>query len=242
MTYDRSQLVMHPKPPDFSPVPTFPEGHRFAGSARCTAWSTRNGRQCLGMPVKGKDKCYQHGGATPGGIASANWKHGRTSKYLPARMQDTYNASMHDKELLSLRNEISILDGRIIDLIQRVDLGESGHLWLKSKDVLVQLRKALVTQDTKKVSETIIELDELIRRGYSDYGAWEEVLSAMELRRRLVETERRRLVEMQQMITAEQAQAYLRALTLAVRENVSDANVLNRIQTAFIRISNKPSD
>jgi hypothetical protein len=157
-------------------------------------------------------------------------------------MQESYLASVSDKELLALRHEISVVDARINDLFQRVDIGESGHLWLRSKEVLVQLRKALVSQDSKKVSEAIIELDELIRRGSTDYGAWNEIENTIELRRRLVETERKRLVDMQQMITAEQAAAYLRAITLAVRENVSDPSILNRIQTAFNRISNQHSE
>jgi hypothetical protein len=154
-------------------------------------------------------------------------------------MQESYLASVSDKELLALRNEISVIDARIADLFQRVDIGESGHLWLRSKEVLIQLRKALISQDSKKVGESIIELDELIIRGSTDYGAWNEIENSIELRRRLVETERRRLVDMQSMITAEEAVNYLTAITLAVRENVSDPTVLNRIQTAFNRISNQ---
>lgn len=183
-----------------------------------------------------------HGGKTLSGIASPTWVHGRTSKYLPARMREAYQASMEDKELLALRHELSVTDARIADLYQRVDTGESGKLWLRSREVLQNLRKALATQDPKKTTESIIELDELIRHGASDYSAWDEIHTLFELRRRLVETERRRLVDMQNMITAEQAAAYLRALTLAVRENVTDINILNRIQTAFNRIFNQHSE
>jgi hypothetical protein len=181
-----------------------------------------------------------HGGKTPAGIASTLWRHGRTSKVLPTRLRDAYNASLQDKELLALRSEIALIDARINDLLQRVDIGESGRLWLRSKDVLMQLRRALVSQDSKRVSETILELDDLIRRGNSDYGAWEEIGNSIELRRRVVETERRRLVDMQQMITAEQAQTLISAITLAVKENVTDHAILKRIQTAVTRIISNP--
>jgi hypothetical protein len=236
------EYITYPKPADFVPEPYFPEGHKRAGRVRCQAWSRQRGQQCSSYPKVGKKTCRMHGGSSPGGIASPNWVNGRQSKYLPQRMQESYLASVSDKELLALRHEISVVDARINDLFQRVDIGESGHLWLRSKEVLVQLRKALVSQDSKKVSEAIIELDELIRRGSTDYGAWNEIENTIELRRRLVETERKRLVDMQQMITAEQAAAYLRAITLAVRENVSDPSILNRIQTAFNRISNQHSE
>jgi hypothetical protein len=242
MTYDRSKLVMHPKPNDFMPEPVFPSEHRYAGYKRCKAWSLRNGRQCGSLCMVGKEVCYQHGGASPYGIASPNWVHGRSSKYLPVRMHETYLASMGDKELLALRHEISVIDARIDDLFQRVDIGESGHLWLKTKEALLLLRKVLIKWDTNKLHELLIELDDLTKDGITDYSAWNEIGMQIELRRRLVETERRRLVDMQQMITAEDAANYLTAITLAVRENVSDPTILGRIQTAFNRISNQHSE
>jgi hypothetical protein len=236
------EYTNHPKPADFVPEPFFPPEHKRAGKKRCQAWSRRQGQQCSNYPVKTKSNCRMHGGKTPFGIASATWVHGRNSKYLPARMRDAYQASMEDKELLALRHELSVVDARIADLYQRVDTGESGKLWLRSREVLQDLRKALATQDPKKTTEAIIELDDLIRHGASDYSAWDEIHTLFELRRRLVETERRRLIDMQTMISAEQATGIVRALLYAVRENVTDLNILNRIQTAFNRIFNQHSE
>jgi hypothetical protein len=240
MTYDRSKLVMHPKPNYFVPEPVFLAEHRYAGHKRCKAWSLRNGRQCGSLCMLGKEVCYQHGGATPHGIASPNWVHGRSSKYLPARLQETYLTSMQDKELLALRHEISVVDARIDDLFQRVDIGESGHLWLKTRELLIQLRSVLIKWDTNKLHELLITLDDLVHIGITDYAAWNEISNSIELRRRLVETERKRLVDMQQMITAEQAIDVIGAITTAVKENVTDPTILRRIQTAIIRITNKP--
>lgn len=232
----------YPKPDDFKPEPTFPEGHSRAGQPRCQAWSRRHGAQCGCYPIRGRKTCRMHGGNTPAGIASPLWKHGRTSRYLPTRLQESYEASISDKELLTLRHEIAVIDARINDLFQRVDIGESGKLWLKSKEVLLDLRKALATQDTRKTTEALIELDGLIRQGSSDYAAWDEVQTAIELRRRLVETERKRLMDMQAMISSEQATSLIHALSLAVKENVVDSITLSRIQTAFTRILNQHSE
>lgn len=235
------EYIKYPKPDNFVPEPTFPQGHKRAGRPRCLAWSRQAGRQCDSYPMLGKNVCRMHGGKSPGGIASVLWKTGRTSKYLPGRLQDAYQASINDKELLTLRHEISVVDARISDLFQRVDIGESGKLWLKSKEVLLDLRKALATQDAKKTTEAIMELDVLIRQGSSDYAAWDEVQNSIELRRRLVETERRRLMDMQAMISSEQATALVHALTIAVKENVVDSTTLGRIQASFNRILNQHS-
>src|SRR5512137_2855467 len=112
--------ITYPKPPDFKPEPFFTEGKR-AGQRRCQAWSRQENRQCTMYPMVGKEVCRMHGGKSAGGIASPLWKHGRQSKYLPARMRDAYNASLTDKELLELRGEIALVDARITDLLQRVD-------------------------------------------------------------------------------------------------------------------------
>lgn len=173
------EYITYPKPSDFKPEPTFTEGKR-AGKPRCQGWARQAGRQCKRYPNVDKRVCRNHGGESLSGIASPLWVNGQRSKYLPNRLRDTYIASMQDKELLAMRNEISIIDTRIDDLFKRVDIGESGHLWLRSREVLLQLRKALATQDTKKLQEAIVELDDLIRRGSTDYGAWSEIGSSID--------------------------------------------------------------
>ena len=54
--------------------------------------------------------------------------------------------------------------------------------------------------------------------------------------RRLVESESRRRIQMEQIVTTEQALNYATALGLAVREYVTDRDTLGQIQTAFTRI------
>lgn len=65
---------------------------------------------------------------------------------------------------------------------------------------------------------------------------WEAITELTEQRRKLVETERKRLVDMQQMITAEQAAVLVAALTDAVRRHVHDADTLAKISAEFDHI------
>jgi len=57
-------------------------------------------------------------------------------------------------------------------------------------------------------------------------GAWAVLLTTIETRRRLVDTERRRLAAVEQMITAERAMLLVAALVDAVRRHVDDGVVL----------------
>ena len=96
---------------------------------QCTAKSKRTGKQCKGWSVPGRTVCYQHGGATPRGMALPQTKTGRYSRDLPTRLAARYQESLSDPDLLALREEIALIDARLGDLLKRVDSGESGVLW-----------------------------------------------------------------------------------------------------------------
>lgn len=91
---------------------------------------------------------------------------------------------------------------------------------------LLNLRQEIALIDSR--TGQLLELD--------DPDGWPEIVSLIEQRRKLVETERKRLVEMQQMITAEQAAVLIAALTDAVRRHVDDPDALAAIASEFDRL------
>lgn len=230
-----------PKPEDYSPQEQFPPGHRFAGHHRCQAWSCNHGRQCECLAVLGRNVCRSHGGASPRGIASPSYKDGRHSKYLPKRMLGEFIASGQSNEILSMRQDIALVDARIADLLQRVDTGESGQLWRQLREEVETLRQALAAQNADQVNECVVEIQRIVLRGHADHAAWSEVMNLVNQRRRLAEAERKRIIDMHQILTAEQALAYMQALATAVRDNVTDFDVLTRIQQRFSELAAHPS-
>lgn len=172
--------------------------------------------------------CRVHGGQTPSGLANANTKTGRYSKHLPTRMLADYRASLTDPELLNLREEVSVLDSRIAAVLLRVEQGESGRIWQDLKAAWKTYRKA---PDDIMQAEALATIGDLITQGYMDTIAWGEVVDLIERRRKLVESERKRLVEMQQMMTAGQAQLLMARLYDVVTRHVSDRATLAAIGT-----------
>lgn len=66
-------------------------------------------------------KCYRHGGATPAGIASPHFKHGRDSRYLkhlPVSLALHFDPD--SKNLVALTEELGVLEARIIDVLDRM--------------------------------------------------------------------------------------------------------------------------
>lgn len=196
---------------------------------------TKQGTPCKGIPML-NGRCRLHGGKTPSGVASANFVHGRYSKYMPARLTERYHESEQDGELLNLKAEVSLVDARLADLLTRVDSGEAKTLWERARKATDKMLRSFESNDLGGMHVGILELDRLIGSGLADHEAWYEIQSLLDQRRKLVESERKRLVEMQQMVKAEEAMTLATALLEAVRRNVTDRGVLSAVQMDFNRL------
>lgn len=203
---------------------------------QCTAKAKQSGVQCKNEAINGTTKCRMHGGASLRGIAHPNYQGKGVSKYIPTRLLERYNEAMADSELLSVRKEIALLDARLADLLGRVDTGEAGKLWQTARAAYRDLSVAFNTKNADRIYTAMDTLDNVLGKGASDYAAWSEVQTIIEQRRRLAESERKRLVEMEQIITSEQAMVLVGALLTSVREHVKDRRSLTAIQTEFIRL------
>jgi hypothetical protein len=170
---------------------------------------TRGGNYCKKDPIRGRNRCQLHGGKSPRGIAAGRFKTGKYSKDLPARLSERYLTATSDEKLLELRDEIALIETRLGDLLSRADTGESGATWSQIKTAYEQLRKAASVNDQRKFTESLNEMGRLITKGAGDYAVWDEIFKAVSAKRRGVETERKRLVDLKQMMTAEQAMGML---------------------------------
>ncbi len=196
--------------------------------ALCAARKT-NGEPCKAQAMHGMRVCRVHGGMTPRGLASPHYKTGRYSRSLPARLASRYEAARQDGDLLALREDVALLDARLEDLLARVDTGESGALWQRLMTARMELLEAQRTKDHLGQLAALRDILDLISQGHTDYRAWGEMASVLEQRRRLVESERRRLTETHQMITADKAMLLIGAIVGVIKEHVSERDTLSAI-------------
>src|SRR5688500_15140239 len=74
---------------------------------------TRYGGPCRQPAMRTNGRCRMHGGKTPSGLASPNLLHGRYSKDLPTQLLTRFEEALEDRELLSLRQDVGLLDAMI---------------------------------------------------------------------------------------------------------------------------------
>ena len=208
---------------------------------QCTATSKRTGRPCGARAMTGRHLCYHHGGKSPVGPALPQWKDGGRSKYLPKRLLDDYQASLDNPDKLVLDADIALIDSRLNDVLRKVDSGESGRLWSELRETVREYEAAQRARDTAAVALAVNTLVDLVKRGQHDSAAWAEVTGLIERRRKLVESERKRLVEAQQLVHVEQAAALLALLVDAVRRHVRDDATLRAITHEYARLTGSRS-
>lgn len=185
----------------------------------------------------GKSVCHMHGGKTPVGPALPQYQNGRYSKYLPERMLDRYHEAEQDSELLALRAEVALIDSRLLDVLKRVDTGESSRIWGQLRDAVTNLETAQVIEDHIETRFAISRIKKLVNAGAADWAAWSDVRTLVQERKGLVESERKRLVEAQRMIAVDQAMAVMGLLIEAVRRHVPDAVALRAITDEWSRLT-----
>ncbi len=162
---------------------------------QCAGTSKRSKQQCKRNAKPGRAVCKIHGGDTPVGLAAPNFKTGRYSKYLPAGLTERYVAARIDPELLSLRDEIGLVDTRITEVLTS-------------------------TSDSATPLAAV----------------WGTLEPLIEQRRRLVESEHKRLHVLHSVITAEQLMLLLATITNVIRAHVHDRQALSAISLELKRL------
>jgi hypothetical protein len=170
--------------------------------------------------------CRMHGGKTPKGPALPQFRTGKFSKVLPVRLAAAYREAAKDPELLSLRSEIALLDARIIELLGRAETGESGALWDALQHAWAQFRRERASGDVQGMHAAMAHLDALMEQGLRDHLAWAEIGDAIEQRRKLVDSEQKRLVALRQVLSREQALTLIGVLTQIITKHIADRSTL----------------
>jgi hypothetical protein len=150
---------------------------------------------------------------------------------------DRYQQSANDPDQLALRHDIALLDARLDDLLRRVGTGESGDAWTRLRKVFAEFYKAHEADDDDKMDQKVEALNEIIAEGAGDETNWAEVLSLLEQRHRMVESEQKRQITGKTMLRADDAAAFVDAMIQSVRLHVKDSDALAAIGADFARFT-----
>ncbi len=217
--------------------------------AECGA-NKRKGGTCRSTVVYPNGRCKLHGGKALAGIASPTFRTGRYSKHLPAHLSADYEAAKADPELVECRDELALVDSRLGQLAQRLQSGKDADLWaslsfnftnlaagMDSLLSAIEVEGEEAETALRETTEALEACRSVVNEVRASESTWREMYAVLEQRRKLVETESKRLKDMQQMITVERAMTLIAALADSVRRNVTDREQLAAIQSDLLRLT-----
>lgn len=204
---------------------------------KCGAKLRRHPGMFCTQPKMPNGRCKMHGGKALKGPASGSYKTGRYSTYalaLPERYRDTFFRALDAKKAIELTEQIALVEAREVELVARLTPETSTALWHRARAALDELREAygMVDSDPKKALIAAASFDALVaavEQGVSNESTWALLLDTLEARRKLVDTERRRVEALGAHLTPEQAIQFAAQIIGIVRDETNDRKLLDAI-------------
>ena len=196
---------------------------------------TRNDGKCQRRPTL-NGRCHLHGGRSLAGKDSPTFKHGRYSKYLPTKLQERANELLKSRQLFEARDDMALLQMRLCGLLEGKTVGPDQ--WDIASASVLALKNALSEGDTAATQAAMAEVDEFFKRGLEDAAAWQEIYRIQNLINKTRDSSTRRDAVKTQSISLIEAQVLMSRIVDAVRQHVTDRDILVKIAQEFTRVTN----
>lgn len=187
---------------------------------RCTAKSKRSQQRCSNWACRGSDKCRMHSGKNQlKGWAQPMAKTGKYSKYIAGSLRERYEESIANEDIANLSSELGLLDARASEILEKLGTGETSELWQSLNKTWLEFMMAVRVGDSETQNKLLGVLNRMITQGHSSSAQWEELFHVIEKRRKVSETENKRLATSRDMISVEQAVLMINMLIEATRQS-----------------------
>lgn len=145
---------------------------------------------------------------------------------------------------MSNRASLEIIRTRILQLLERIDLNEAPDRLAKLSKLWQKFRGLENSGNTVDAMTIKVEIDMEFEKAYHDYQSWKQMFEALDLDRKMVESEVKIAKDIQAILTAEDAYELAAKLLGAIISTVNETDIpapvknlfLKRIQYEFTRI------
>ena len=187
-------------------------------------------------------RCRMHGGKARKGVEHPNSSHLRYSKYAPDKIVERYKEMVADPQMLTLKEEIALIRARIAELLGNIKEQQSEQTWVELRATLRQVQKARSKKDVPKMATGLTQMEELIEAGFSTVDDWGELGAQMDRLSRLVALERRHIIEMRYLMSAEQVGVLFTQLIQILTMRITDADTRRAVVTDIRGLLAHPGD
>jgi hypothetical protein len=184
--------------------------------------TTRSGSRCRNVPVPGRHRCRLHGGATPRGYLSPNFRGKGYSTFVDPNLGRVLDAVGDVDSFIDASHEVTLLRGRLAELAQSLSDDADPRAWSTLKRDAQALVAAFANDDipaARKLADAIADrTSKAVRRN----AHWKDIESAARTFAKIVDHQRKVADLLSQIVSRDVFARMWNALTLAI------ANVIRR--------------
>lgn len=200
---------------------------------------------CGQSAVDGYSLCVTHGGPVPsrnfygrGGRMTT----GSGSQFPLTRLASTYRKMRSDGRVLSNRAAVEIIDERVLQLAERIDVDDAPDRINSLYIAWTEYQQAKAQGKTVEMLQKEQLLDHLFEKARTDYEAWNQMMVALDLRRKMVESEVKVLKEIKAIMTVEDGYHLLAKMESVLMKLIDDPKKLKQVQYEFTRLIGESGD
>lgn len=158
--------------------------------------------------------------------------------------RDAYLRSVNSDDQLSLRDEIGLIDVRLMQLARQAGGVESGETWRALREKRKEFSTIQRSADTpeKKAADAqrcLEDIWRLIDKGVGEWATWKDAEQTILAKEKIVRSERKRLHEERKLISVEACHFLLGQMAAAVLEIVPDVRQQALIAERYILLSGR---
>lgn len=201
--------------------------------------------KCGRDAVVGYRLCMNHGGpvASRKFYGVGRMKNGSTSSFKIMRLAAKYNQMQNDGRLLSNRAAIEIIDTRIKELLDRVDVKDAPERVSLLYSLWQDYEKYLDDGNSIEAVVTRKKISEAFEKTYHDYQGWKQIFEALDLRGKSVEREIKTITAIKAIMTAEEGyELVAKVAAITIRLIGENPSKLKEAQYEFARLIGESSD
>ena len=199
--------------------------------------SRQSGRPCRGRRAGPNGRCAWHGGRAAAGANHGNFKHGRYSKFVPSALAKKYRDAEANPEVLSLRSDVALIEAMIAERLENMQQqGGTAEDWASASRSFRQVVAAIQGGDPQQLDESLKHLGKVLDEGGALHKQRAELQRMIDSKGRATDRENRRLKDLQQYMTMQQAMALMGFLADSITRHCHDQHVRQLIHADFAKI------
>lgn len=189
---------------------------------RCEHNAKRTGRRCRNPAIKGRNGCAVHGGRTPRGVESANYKGKGYSPYVPIPFLEVYEDMRSDDTLANVRDEMALGRMFIAGHLEHLGTVDNKETLPELLNMLQDMKTYYRSSDATGMANTIDGMEQIITNRLEQLKTEDKIMERVEQQRKLVETEQKISLQGERAISVELFAVLMGLIFKAIEMGVKD--------------------